>query len=130
MSRMVLKEDIGALISTYIENKRIMDASKKKCEEVKDTIKEYLQRQEGMKCDSNGTLLYLKEKHKETLNEDLAIEKIKEFYGSDKKSIKKFVATKEILNEEAIKNGKFDGSFNVDLSGCINEVVSYDLMMK
>lgn len=129
-SRREVKQNMDLIYQEFLDIKAQMEPLEKRKKELADCIKTYMQ-QNGLK-DVYGGALYLQEKDTKTLNEELAIEKIKSCCKNNKE-LSEFVATKEVIIEDAVEAAIMNGRLEItqdEWNECVNHKITYALMNK
>ena len=129
-SRREVKNNMDLIYQEFLDIKAQMEPLEKRKKELADCIKTYMQ-QNGLK-DVYGGALYLQEKDTKTLNEELAIEKIKSCCKNNKE-LSEFIAIKEVIIEDAVEAAIMNGRLEIsqaEWNECVNHKITYALMNK
>ncbi len=129
-SRREVKQNMDLIYQEFLDIKAQIDPLEKRKKELSECIKTYMQ-QNGL-SDVYGGKLYLQEKDTKSLNEELAIEKIKKCCKNNKE-LSEFVATKEVIIEDAVEAAIMNGRLEISQSEwneCVNHKITYALMSK
>ena len=103
--------DLSTAIDKYKESKDKENALKKANNELNETIKTYMQEHGMESANSENWTATLSCKKKESLNEDLAIEIIKENLGGA--LLSSVIKQKEYIDEDALEKLVYNGDFDI-----------------
>lgn len=104
--------DLSNAIDKYKESKDTENALKKANNELNETIKTYMQKHDMVSATSEKYTATLSCTEKESLNEDLAIEIIKEnLSGALLSSV---IKQKEYIDEDALEKLVYNGDFDIN----------------
>lgn len=129
-SRREVKQNMDLIYQEFLDIKSKIDPLEKRKKELSECIKTYMQ-QNGLQ-DVYGGALYLQEKDTKTLNEEMAIDKIKKCCKNNKE-LNEFIATKEVIIEDAVEAAIMNGRLEItpeEWNSCINHKITYALMAK
>ena len=104
--------DLSAYIDKYKESKDNENALKKANNELNETIKTYMQEHDMTSANSEKYTATLSCTKKESLNEDLAIEIIKENLGGA--LLSSVIKQKEYIDEDALEKLVYNGDFDIN----------------
>ena len=104
--------DLSTAIDKYKESKDNENALKKANNELNETIKTYLQEHDMTSANSDNWTATLSCTKKESLNEDLAIEIIKENLGGA--LLSSVIKQKEYIDEDALEKLVYNGDFDIN----------------
>ena len=104
--------DLLTAIDKYKESKDKENALKKANNELNETIKTYMQKHNMTSANSENWTAKLSCKNKESLNEDLAIEIIKENLGGA--LLNSVIKQKEYIDEDALEKLVYNGDFDIN----------------
>ena len=104
--------DLSAYIDKYKESKDKENALKKSNNELNETIKKYMHEHNMTSANSENWTATLSCKKKESLNEDLAIEIIKENLGGA--LLTSVIKQKEYIDEDALEKLVYNGDFDIN----------------
>ena len=104
--------DLSAYIDKYKESKDNENALKKANNELNETIKTYMQEHDMTSANSEKYTATLSCIKKESLNEDLAIEIIKENLGGA--LLSSVIKQKEYIDEDALEKLVYNGDFDIN----------------
>ena len=104
--------DLSTTIDKYKESKDKENALKKANNELNETIKKYMQEHDMTSANSENWTATLSCKKKESLNEDLAIEIIKENLGGA--LLSSVIKQKEYIDEDALEKLVYNGDFDIN----------------
>ena len=104
--------DLSTAIDKYKESKDKENALKKANNELNETIKTYMQEHDMTSANSENWTATLSCKKKESLNEDLAIEIIKENLGGA--LLSSVIKQKEYIDEDALEKLVYNGDFDIN----------------
>ena len=104
--------DLSTAIDKYKESKDNENALKKANNELNETIKTYMQEHDMTSANSDNWTATLSCTKKESLNEDLAIEIIKENLGGA--LLSSVIKQKEYIDEEALEKLVYNGDFDIN----------------
>ena len=104
--------DLSAYIDKYKELKDKENALKKSNNELNETIKKYMHEHNMTSANSENWTATLSCKKKESLNEDLAIEIIKENLGGA--LLSSVIKQKEYIDEDALEKLVYNGDFDIN----------------
>ena len=103
--------DLSKSIDEYKESKDKENALKKANNELNENIKTYMQEHDMTYADSEKYTATLSCTKKESLNEDLAIEIIKENLGGA--LLNSVIKQKEYIDEDALEKLVYNGDFDI-----------------
>ena len=103
--------DLSTAIDKYKESKDNENALKKANNELNETIKTYMQEHDMTSANSENWTATLSCTKKESLNEDLAIEIIKENLGGA--LLSSVIKQKEYIDEDALEKLVYNGDFDI-----------------
>ena len=103
--------NLSKVIDEYKESKDKENALKKANNELNETIKTYMQEHDMTSADSEKYTATLSCTKKESLNEDLAIEIIKENLGGA--LLSSVIKQKEYIDEDALEKLVYNGDFDI-----------------
>ena len=106
------KFDLSTAIDKYKESKDKENALKKVNNEMNENIKAYMYEHNLTTADSDNYTATLTRADKESLNEDLAIEIIKENLGGA--MLSSVIKQKEYIDEDALEKLVYNGDFDVN----------------
>ena len=104
--------DLSKAIDKYKESKDNENALKKANNELNETIKNYMQEHDMTSANSENWTATLSCTKKESLNEDLAIEIIKENLGGA--LLSSVIKQKEYIDEDALEKLVYNGDFDIN----------------
>ena len=104
--------DLSMAIDKYKESKDNENALKKANNELNETIKTYMQEHDMTSANSEKYTATLSCTKKESLNEDLAIEIIKENLGGA--LLSSVIKQKEYIDEDALEKLVYNGDFDIN----------------
>ena len=104
--------DLSMAIDNYKESKDKENALKKANNELNETIKTYMQEHDMTSANSENWTATLSCTKKESLNEDLAIEIIKENLGGA--LLSSVIKQKEYIDEDALEKLVYNGDFDIN----------------
>ena len=104
--------DLSMAIDKYKESKDNENALKKANNELNETIKTYMQEHNMTSANSENWTATLSCTKKESLNEDLAIEIIKENLGGA--LLSSVIKQKEYIDEDALEKLVYNGDFDIN----------------
>ena len=104
--------DLSTAIDKYKESKDNENALKKANNELNETIKTYMQENDMTSANSEKYTATLSCTEKESLNEDLAIEIIKENLGGA--LLSSVIKKKEYIDEDALEKLVYNGDFDIN----------------
>ena len=104
--------DLSKAIDNYKESKDKENALKKANNELNETIKTYMQEHDMTSANSDNWTATLSCTKKESLNEDLAIEIIKENLGGA--LLSSVIKQKEYIDEDALEKLVYNGDFDIN----------------
>ena len=104
--------DLSKAIDEYKESKDKENALKKANNELNETIKTYMQEHDMESANSEKYTATLSCTKKESLNEDLAIEIIKENLGGA--LLSSVIKQKEYIDEDALEKLVYNGDFDIN----------------
>ena len=104
--------DLSKAIDNYKESKDKENALKKANNELNETIKTYMQEHDMASANSENWTATLSCTKKESLNEDLAIEIIKENLGGA--LLSSVIKQKEYIDEDALEKLVYNGDFDIN----------------
>ena len=104
--------DLSKAIDSYKESKDKENALKKANNELNETIKTYMQEHDMTSANSENWTATLSCTKKESLNEDLAIEIIKENLGGA--LLSSVIKQKEYIDEDALEKLVYNGDFDIN----------------
>ena len=104
--------DLSKAIDKYKESKDNENALKKANNELNETIKTYMQEHDMTSANSENWTATLSCTKKESLNEDLAIEIIKENLGGA--LLSSVIKQKEYIDEDALEKLVYNGDFDIN----------------
>ena len=104
--------DLSKAIDSYKESKEKENALKKANNELNETIKTYMQKHDMSSANSEKYMATLSCTKKESLNEELAIEIIKENIGGA--LLSSVIKQKEYIDEEALEKLVYNGDFDIN----------------
>ena len=103
--------DLSTAIDKYKESKDKENALKKANNELNETIKTYMHKHNMTSANSEKYTATLSCVKKESLNEELAIEIIKENLGGA--LLSSVIKQKEYIDEDALENLVYNGDFDI-----------------
>ena len=103
--------DLSTAIDSYKESKEKENALKKANNELNENIKNYMQKHDMTSANSEKYTATLSCTKKESLNEDLAIEIIKENLGGA--LLSSVIKQKEYIDEDALEKLVYNGDFDI-----------------
>ena len=103
--------DLSTAIDSYKESKDKENALKKANNELNENIKSYMQEHDMTSANSEKYTATLSCTKKESLNEDLAIEIIKENLGGA--LLSSVIKQKEYIDEDALEKLVYNGDFDI-----------------
>ena len=103
--------DLSTAIDKYKESKDNENALKKANNELNETIKTYMQEHDMTSANSDNWTATLSCTKKESLNEELAIEIIKENLGGA--LLSSVIKRKEYIDEDALEKLVYNGDFDI-----------------
>lgn len=106
------KFDLPKIIDEYKESKDRENALKKANNEMNENIKTYMQEHDMPSANSEKYTATLSCTKKESLNEDLAIEIIKENLGGA--LLSSVIKQKEYIDEDALEKLVYNGDFDIN----------------
>ena len=104
--------DLSTAIDKYKESKDTENALKKANNELNENIKNYMQEHDMTSANSDNWTATLSCTKKESLNEDLAIEIIKENLGGA--LLSSVIKQKEYIDEDALEKLVYNGDFDIN----------------
>ena len=104
--------DLSTTIDKYKESKDKENALKKANNELNENIKTYMQEHDMTSANSENWTVTLSCTKKESLNEDLAIEIIKENLGGA--LLSSVIKQKEYIDEDALEKLVYNGDFDIN----------------
>ena len=104
--------DLSKTIDEYKESKDKENSLKKINGELSENIKSYMHEHNMTTADTDNYTATLSRKDSESLNEDLAIEIIKENLGGA--LLASVIKTKEYIDEDALEKLIYNGDFDVN----------------
>ena len=104
--------NLSEMIDTYKSSKDKENALKKANNELNETIKTYMQEHDMESANSEKYTATLSCTKKESLNEDLAIEIIKENLGGA--LLSSVIKQKEYIDEDALEKLVYNGDFDIN----------------
>ena len=104
--------DLSTAIDKYKESKDKENALKKANNELNETIKTYMQEHDMTSANSENWTATLSCVKKESLNEELAIEIIKENLGGA--LLSSVIKQKEYIDEDALEKLVYNGDFDIN----------------
>ena len=104
--------DLSAYIDKYKESKDTENALKKANNKLNEDIKTYMQEHNMTSANSENWTVTLSCTKKESLNEDLAIEIIKENLGGA--LLSSVIKQKEYIDEDALEKLVYNGDFDIN----------------
>ena len=104
--------DLSKAIDSYKESKDKENALKKANNELNENIKTYMQEHDMESANSDNWTATLSCTKKESLNEDLAIEIIKENLGGA--LLSSVIKQKEYIDEDALEKLVYNGDFDIN----------------
>lgn len=104
--------DLSKIIDEYKESKDKENALKKVNNELNENIKSYMYEHDMNTADSEKYTATLTKTDKESLNEDLAIEIIKENLGGA--LLASVIKQKEYIDEDALEKLVYNGDFDIN----------------
>ena len=104
--------DLSTAIDKYKESKDKENALKKANKEMNENIKTYMQEHDMTSANSDNWTATLSCTKKESLNEDLAIEIIKENLGGA--LLSSVIKQKEYIDEDALEKLVYNGDFDIN----------------
>ena len=104
--------DLSKTIDEYKESKDKENSLKKINNELSENIKSYMREHNMTTADTDNYTATLSRKDSESLNEDLAIEIIKENLGGA--LLASVIKTKEYIDEDALEKLVYNGDFDVN----------------
>lgn len=104
--------DLSKAIDKYKESKDTENALKKANNELNENIKTYMQEHNMTSANSENWTATLSCTKKESLNEDLAIEIIKENLGGA--LLSSVIKQKEYIDEDALEKLVYNGDFDIN----------------
>ena len=105
--------DLALAIDKYKESKDNENALKKANNELNETIKTYMQEHDMTSANSEKYTATLSCTKKESLNEELAIEIIKENLGGA--LLSSVIKQKEYIDEDALEKLVYNGDFDINI---------------
>lgn len=106
------KFNLSKVIDEYKESKDRENALKKANTEMNENIKSYMYEHDLKSADSEKYTAKLSKTDKESLNEELAIEIIKENLGGA--LLKSVIKQKEYIDEDALEKLVYNGDFDIN----------------
>lgn len=106
------KFDLSKIIDEYKESKDRENALKKANNEMNENIKTYMQEHDMSSASSDKYTATLTKVEKDSLNEDLAIEIIKENLGGA--LLSSVIKQKEYIDEDALEKLVYNGDFDIN----------------
>ena len=103
--------DLSTAIDKYKESKDKENALKKENNELNENIKTYMQKHDMTSANSENWTATLSCVKKESLNEELAIEIIKENLGGA--LLSSVIKQKEYIDEDALEKLVYNGDFDI-----------------
>ena len=103
--------DLSKAIDSYKESKDKENSLKKANNELNETIKTYMQKHDMTSANSEKYTATLSCTKKESLNEELAIEIIKENIGGS--LLSSVIKQKEYIDEDALEKLVYNGDFDI-----------------
>lgn len=103
--------DLSKIIDEYKESKDKENALKKANNELNESIKTYMQEHDMASANSEKYTATLTKTDKESLNEDLAIELLKE--NLEGALLNTVIKQKEYIDEDALEKLVFNGQFDI-----------------
>ena len=104
--------NLSKTIDEYKESKDKENALKKANNALSENIKSYMHEHDMISADSDKYTATLTKTDKESLNEDLAIEIIKENLGGA--LLASVIKTKEYIDEDALEKLVYNGDFDIN----------------
>lgn len=104
--------DLSKIIDEYKESKDKENSLKKINNELSENIKSYMHEHNMTTADTDNYTATLSRKDSESLNEDLAIEIIKENLGGA--LLSSVIKTKEYIDEDALEKLVYNGDFDIN----------------
>ena len=104
--------DLSKTIDEYKESKDKENSLKKINNELSENIKSYMHEHNMTTVDTDNYTATLSRKDSESLNEDLAIEIIKENLGGA--LLASVIKTKEYIDEDALEKLVYNGDFDIN----------------
>ena len=104
--------DLSKTIDEYKESKDKENSLKKINNELSENIKSYMHEHNMTTADTDNYTATLSRKDNESLNEDLAIEIIKENLGGA--LLSSVIKTKEYIDEDALEKLVYNGDFDIN----------------
>ena len=104
--------DLSKTIDEYKESKDKENSLKKINNELSENIKSYMHEHNMTTADTDNYTATLSRKDSESLNEDLAIEIIKENLGGA--LLSSVIKTKEYIDEDALEKLVYNGDFDIN----------------
>ena len=104
--------DLSKTIDEYKESKDKENSLKKINNELSENIKSYMREHNITTADTDNYTATLSRKDSESLNEDLAIEIIKENLGGA--LLSSVIKTKEYIDEDALEKLVYNGDFDIN----------------
>lgn len=104
--------DLSKIIDEYKESKDKENALKKVNNSLSKRIKDYMHKHDMSSADSEKYTATLTKADKESLNEDLAIELIKE--NLEGALLNTVIKTKEYIDEDALEKLVYNGDFDIN----------------
>ena len=104
--------DLSKTIDEYKESKDKENSLKKINNELSENIKSYMHEHNMTTADTDNYTATLSRKDSESLNEDLAIEIIKENLGGA--LLASVIKTKEYIDEDALEKLAYNGDFDIN----------------
>ena len=104
--------DLSTAIDNYKESKDKENALKKANNELNETIKTYMQEHDMTSANSENWTATFSCTKKESRNEDLAIENIKENLGGA--LLSSVIKQKEYIDEDALEKLVYNGDFDIN----------------
>ena len=104
--------DLSTAIDKYKESKDKENSLKKENNELNENIKTYMQEHDMTSANSENWTATLSCTKKESLNEDLAIEIIKENLGGA--LLSSVIKQKEYIDEDALEKLVYNGDFDIN----------------
>lgn len=104
--------DLSKIIDEYKESKDKENSLKKINNELSENIKSYMHEHNMTTANTDNYTATLSRKDSESLNEDLAIEIIKENLGGA--LLASVIKTKEYIDEDALEKLVYNGDFDIN----------------
>lgn len=104
--------DLSKIIDEYKKSKDKENSLKKINNELSENIKSYMHEHNMTTADTDNYTATLSRKDSESLNEDLAIEIIKENLGGA--LLASVIKTKEYIDEDALEKLVYNGDFDIN----------------